>query len=60
MGGHGTSEYYLAQDFIDAIVNNKTPAIDLLKAMDMTVPGIIAHEAAMKGNVWLDVPRLGL
>lgn len=59
-GGHGTSEYYLIKDFIESIENDTTPPIDILKAMDMTVPGIIAHEAAMKGNVWLDVPRLGL
>lgn len=59
-GGHGTSEYYLVRDFIDSIENDTTPPIDILRAMDMTVPGIIAHEAAMKGNVWLDVPRMGL
>jgi len=60
LGGHGTSEYYLVKDFLDSIENDTTPPIDIVKAMDMTVPGIIAHEAAMKGNVWLDVPRLGV
>lgn len=60
LGGHGTSEYFLVKDFLDSIENDTTPPIDIVKAMDMTVPGIIAHEAAMKGNVWLDVPRLGV
>ncbi|HOJ10217.1 MAG TPA: Gfo/Idh/MocA family oxidoreductase [Clostridiales bacterium] len=60
LGGHGTSEFYIVRDFIESIENDTTPPIDIVKAMDMTVPGIIAHEAAMKGNVWLDVPRLGL
>ena len=60
LGGHGTSEYYIVSDFINSIENNTKPTIDILRAMDMTVPGIIAHEAAMKGNVWLDVPRLGI
>ena len=55
-GGHGSSEYYLIRDFINALDNNTKPPIDVIKAMDYTVPGIIAHEAAMKGNVWLDVP----
>jgi len=59
-GGHGTSEYYLVNDFIASIENGTTPPVDIVRAMDMTVPGLIAHEAAMKGNVWLDVPRLGL
>lgn len=58
LGGHGSSEYYLVRDFLESIENDTTPPIDVVKAMDMTVPGIIAHEAAMKGNVWLDVPRL--
>lgn len=59
-GGHGSSEFYLVRDFLESIEFDTTPPIDIVKAMDMTVPGLIAHEAAMKGNVWLDVPRLGL
>lgn len=57
-GGHGTSEYYLVRDFLDSIKNDTTPPIDIVRAMDMTVPGLIAHEAAKKGGVWMDVPRL--
>jgi len=33
------------------------PPHDVIRAMDYTVPGIVAHEAAMKGGVWLDVPQ---
>jgi len=55
-GGHGTCEYYLINTFIDDIRYDRKPAIDIVKALDMTLPGLIAHEAAMKGNVWLDVP----
>ena len=58
VGGHGTSEYYLIKDFLHAIKTDTTPAIDIVKGMDMTVPGLIAHEAAKKGGVWLDVPRI--
>lgn len=54
--GHGTAEYLLLNDFLDALENNLKPPIDIIRAMDFTVPGIIAHQAAMKGNVWLDVP----
>jgi len=56
-GGHGTSEYFLIRDFITAIDGDTTPPIDVVKAVDMTIPGIIAHEAAMRGNVWIDVPH---
>ena len=57
--GHGTAEYYLIRDFMNALDNNRKPPIDVIRAMDYTVPGIIAQEAAMKGNVWLDVPLFG-
>jgi len=56
-GGHGASEYFLVRDFVRCIDNDTQPPIDIVKALDMTIPGIIAHEAAIKGNVWLDVPR---
>lgn len=57
-GGHGTSEHYLARDFLDAIEGHTEPPIAVTQAMDMSLPGIVAHEAAMKGSVWLDVPHL--
>lgn len=57
-GGHGTTEYYLVKDFLNCIENDTTPPIDIVRAMDMTVPGLIAHEAAKKGGIWLDVPRI--
>ncbi len=55
-GGHGTSEHYLVRDFIAAIDENARPPIDVIKAMDMTVPGICAHQAAMTDGWWVDVP----
>lgn len=58
-GGHGTSDYFLAQAFLDSIEFNREPLINVDRAMELTLPGIIAHEAAVRGNVWLDVPHLG-
>lgn len=56
-GGHGTSEYYMIRDFLDAVEHGKRPPIDVIRAMDFTVPGIVAHESAMKGGAWMEVPR---
>lgn len=56
-GGHGTSEYFMVQDFIAAIDNNTKAPIDAVRAVEFTAPGIVAHEAAMQGGVWLDVPQ---
>ena len=57
VGGHGTSEYYMVRDFITAIQTGSQPPIDVARSVDFTLPGILAHEAAMRGGVWLDVPR---
>jgi len=55
-GGHGTSEYYMISDFLDAVEHNTRPAIDVVRAMDFTVPGLVAHESAMSDGNWRDVP----
>lgn len=54
----GTSEYYLIRDFIDALSRGIHPPIDVYRAMEYTLPGIIAQEAVERGNVWLDVPQV--
>lgn len=56
-GGHGTSEYFMVQDFIAAIDNKTKAPIDAVRAVEFTAPGIVAHDAAMRGGVWLDVPQ---
>ena len=58
-GGHGTSEYFMIRDFIDAIDNQARPPLDVIRAVDFTIPGILAHDSAVKGGVWLDVPEYG-
>ena len=55
-GGHGTSEYYMIRDFVDAVESNSRPPIDVVRATDFTVPGLVAHESAMKGGQWMEVP----
>lgn len=56
-GGHGTVEYYLVRDFIDTLErgDRRPPRNDIIRALDMTVPGICAHEASQTGR-WVDVP----
>lgn len=56
-GGHGTSEYYLVRDFINAIQQGRQPPIDAIRAAEFTAPGICAHESAMQGGAWIDVPQ---
>lgn len=55
-GGHGTSEYLVVQEFLQSLNSGKRPALDVVRSMDLTTPGIMAHESAMLGGIWLDVP----
>ena len=55
-GGHGTAEYGVVQDFLHALETGERPRLDEVRAMDLTAPGLIAHESAMKGGVWMEVP----
>ena len=55
-GGHGTSEYFLVDDFIRSIREDTTPPLDVYKALDMTVPGICAAESARLGGQIVRVP----
>ena len=50
----------MIRDFIGAIEANRQPPIDVTRAVDFTIPGLLAHESAMKGGVWLDVPLFEL
>lgn len=54
--GHGGSATFLSAEFIDALVENRTPTIDIYESLAMTVPGIVAHQSAMAGGEQLDVP----
>jgi len=54
--GHGGSRTFLTHEFIAALCEDREPAIDLYEALAMTVPGIIAHQSALKGGEQLKVP----
>jgi hypothetical protein len=43
-------------EFVDSVRHNTKPPIDVHESMDMTVPGILAHQSGLEGGVKLDVP----
>ena len=59
-GGHGGSHGYLGDDFIDAILRGRKPAVDVIAALNMTVPGYYAHLSAVKDGETLKVPQYSL
>lgn len=56
-GGHGGSHGYLASEFVDAILRDRKPWVDVAQALNMTVPGIVAHQSALKDGELLKIPR---
>lgn len=59
-GGHGGSHGYLADDFIDAILRGRKPAVDVIDALHMTVPGYYAHLSALKDGETMRIPTYSL
>jgi predicted dehydrogenase len=60
LGGHGGSHAYLTNEFLLSILQNRTPAVDIAMALNMSIPGIVAHQSALKEGEWLDVPQYKL
>ncbi len=56
--GHGGGDVKMMHAFIDCVLNDEKPPIDIDLAIRMTLPGIIAAESAMKGGVLLEIPDL--
>lgn len=59
-GGHGGSHGYLGDDFIDAILRGRKPAVGVVDALNMTVPGYYAHLSAEKDGETVRIPKYSL
>ena len=60
LGGHGGSHGYLTNDFVHAILQDRKPIVDIAMALNLTVPGIVAHQSALKHGEWLKIPQYKL
>jgi len=57
--GHGGSHVFITKEFIDAIIEERHPTVNVWEAAAYTVPGIIAHQSALKGGELMKIPDLG-
>ncbi len=57
--GHGGAWTFIVHEFVDSLVKRRKPAIDIYEALAETVPGIIAHQSALKGGELMKVPQYG-
>ena len=56
-GGHGGSHGRLTNEFVDAILRNRKPWVDVAQALNMTVAGIVAHQSALNDGELLKIPQ---
>ena len=54
--GHDGSHSFITHEFIDALINNRQPKINVYEALAYTAPGIVGHQSALKGGEYLDIP----
>jgi len=55
--GHEGSHTFITHEFIDSIVNNRRPEVDIYEALAFTAPGIVAHQSALKGGILMKIPN---
>jgi predicted dehydrogenase len=55
--GHHGSHTFITHEFVDACINEREPTVNIHEALAYTVPGIVAHESALKGGEQLTIPQ---
>ncbi len=54
--GHGGGDYFVVREFLGAVLEGRRPPIDVYRAMDYTVPGLISEQSILQGGAPLPVP----
>jgi predicted dehydrogenase len=57
--GHEGSHHFLADDFVTAVATKSLPPVNAWVAARFTLPGIVAHESALRGGERLQIPDFG-
>ena len=56
-GGHGGSHGYLGNEFVEAILEQRKPLVDIACALNTTVSGVVAHLSAMRDGEHMTIPQ---
>jgi len=57
--GHSGSQSFLTHEFISSIVEDRWPAVNVYEAIAYTLPGIIAHESALRDGELMKIRDYG-
>jgi predicted dehydrogenase len=55
--GHGGTDTWPVRDFLDAVVADRTPELDIYAALDMTLPGLVSEDSFYEHGAWRAVPN---
>jgi predicted dehydrogenase len=58
-GGHGGSHAYLVHEFVEAVAQERQPAINVWEAVRYMAAGVMAHRSALRDGEVLAVPDWG-
>lgn len=56
--GHGGSHCFITHEFITSLIENRQPEVNIHETLAYTVPGIVAHESALKNGEMMAIPTL--
>jgi predicted dehydrogenase len=55
--GHWGADRWPIQDFVDSIHAGERSALDVYRALDMTLPGVMSERSIAQGGAWIAVPN---
>jgi predicted dehydrogenase len=59
-GSHGGSHGYLMDEFVMSIIEDRKPLVDIATSLNITVPGLVAHQSALKNGENMKIPQYAL
>lgn len=57
-GGHGGADRKMMLDFIQCIIDDTEPPINVDMGIQMTLPGLYAHQSAVQGGMPMEIPEV--
>lgn len=57
-GSHGGADFYTVHLFLEALAGRWENRFDVYRALDMSLPGLLANRSIVDGNIPIDVPDL--
>ncbi len=56
-GGHGGSHGHLMNNFVESILKDENPLVNVAVALNTTMCGVIAHQSALKDGELMKIPQ---